>query len=148
MSKTLQILFVLLIISCSLSAQQSESQLNYIERYKDIAIREMERAGIPASIKLAQGLLESNAGQSTLARRANNHFGMKCGSNWQGDTFYKEDDDYDANGQLIRSFYEGTPKQNGLVEFSIRTAPLSSGVYFIQIHTEDGLLATEKIVIH
>jgi len=61
-------------------AQQDQAQLAYIQKYRDIAVREMERAGIPASIKLAQGLLESNAGRSTLSMRANNHFGIKCGS--------------------------------------------------------------------
>lgn len=86
-------------------AQQGEAQLAYIEQYKDIAIREMERAGVPASIKLAQGILESDAGRSVLARRANNHFGIKCGNNWQGETFQKEDDDYDQNGQLIKSCF-------------------------------------------
>lgn len=86
-------------------AQQSESQLNYINRFKEIAVQEMERTGIPASIKLAQGLLESNAGQSVLARRANNHFGIKCGANWQGDNFYREDDDYDQDGRLIKSCF-------------------------------------------
>ena len=91
--------------SLNLNAQQSETQLNYINRFKDIAVQEMERAGIPASIKLAQGLLESNAGQSVLARRANNHFGIKCGGDWQGDSFFREDDDYDANGQLIKSCF-------------------------------------------
>lgn len=96
-----------ILISCSLFGQQDEVQLNYIERYKDIAIREMERAGVPASIKLAQGILESNAGRSTLARRANNHFGIKCGPNWQGRTVFKEDDDYDENGRLIRSCFRG-----------------------------------------
>lgn len=97
-------LFLLLPL-VSLLAQQSESQLSYIDRFKDIAVREMERTGIPASIKLAQGLLESNSGQSVLARRANNHFGIKCGSNWQGDDFYREDDDYDENGKLIKSCF-------------------------------------------
>ena len=97
---------LLFALSClSLQAQQSETQLAYINRYKDIAVREMERSGIPASIKLAQGILESNSGQSVLARRANNHFGIKCGSNWEGNTVYREDDDYDANGQLIKSCF-------------------------------------------
>ena len=82
-------LFVLFTVQSSY-AQQSETQLAYINRYKDIAVREMERAGIPASIKLAQGILESNAGQSVLARRAKNHFGIKCGANWQGGTVYRE----------------------------------------------------------
>lgn len=99
------LLLLFLAPAVNLKAQQSETQLNYINRFKDIAVQEMERTGIPASIKLAQGLLESNAGQSVLARRANNHFGIKCGSDWQGDSFYREDDDYDANGQLIKSCF-------------------------------------------
>lgn len=77
----------------------------YIRRYKDIAVREMERSGVPASIKLAQGLLESDAGRSRLARSAKNHFGIKCGSRWNGETYYKEDDDYDDRGQLIKSCF-------------------------------------------
>ncbi|MFK8103992.1 MAG: glucosaminidase domain-containing protein, partial [Saprospiraceae bacterium] len=79
-------------VACS----QNQDFLNYIDQYKDLAILEMERAGVPASIKLAQGLLESNAGRSVLARKAKNHFGMKCGSAWKGRTYYREDDDYDA----------------------------------------------------
>jgi len=105
MSKYLQILAFLTIFSFSALGQQGATQLSYIENYKDIAIREMDRAGVPASIKLAQGILESNSGQSTLARRAKNHFGIKCGSGWQGDSFDKEDDDYDANGKLIKSCF-------------------------------------------
>jgi len=77
----------------------------YIEQYRDIAVQEMERAGVPASIKLAQAILESDFGRSDLANRANNHFGMKCGSGWTGREFYKEDDDYDANGRLIKSCF-------------------------------------------
>lgn len=84
---------------------QTPQHLEYIEEYKDIAIREMERAGIPASIKLAQGILESNAGQSYLAKRANNHFGIKCGDNWNGRTVYRKDDDYNAEGKLIESCF-------------------------------------------
>ncbi|MEL7249402.1 MAG: glucosaminidase domain-containing protein [Bacteroidota bacterium] len=104
-TRTLFALLVILLAAEISFAQQSETQLAYINRYKDIAIREMERAGIPASIKLAQGILESNSGQSTLARRANNHFGIKCGANWEGGTIYREDDDYDANGKLIKSCF-------------------------------------------
>ena len=88
-------------------AQGNEDRLNYIAKYKDIAIREMNRAGIPASIKLAQGILESNSGKSYLARRGNNHFGMKCGSKaqWSGKTIYREDDDYDEQGKLQKSCF-------------------------------------------
>jgi LysM repeat protein len=77
----------------------------YIERYKDIAMDEMKRAGIPASIKLAQGILESGDGKSSLATEANNHFGMKCGSQWSGDTFYLHDDDFNSDGDLIKSCF-------------------------------------------
>src|SRR5690606_24906929 len=70
----------------------SLSGLAYIEQYKDIAIAEMERYGIPASIKLAQALLESGNGNSTLARRANNHFGIKCTPEWPGKKTYQDDD--------------------------------------------------------
>lgn len=80
-------------------------QERYIKRYKDIAIREMERSGVPASIKLAQGILESDSGKSRLASAANNHFGIKCGSQWKGEEYYKRDDDYDDNGQLIKSCF-------------------------------------------
>lgn len=80
-------------------------QEDYIRRYKKIAMREMERSGVPASIKLAQGILESDSGKSKLARTANNHFGIKCGSQWNGDTYFKEDDDYDDKGRLIKSCF-------------------------------------------
>ena len=76
----------------------------YIDQYKAVAVSEMHRTGIPASIKLAQGLLESDFGRSKLAHDANNHFGIKCGSKWEGNTFYKKDDDY-KNGKLINSCF-------------------------------------------
>lgn len=82
----------------------NNAHLSYIEMYKDLAIEEMHRTGIPASIKLAQAILESNAGRSELALKANNHFGIKCGSGWKGRTHYREDDDYE-NGQLIKSCF-------------------------------------------
>ena len=88
-----------------LPAQQDPGQLSYIQSYKDIAIREMVRMNIPASITLAQGILESNAGQSDLARMANNHFGIKCGNNWAGPTFQKKDDDYGPDGILTYSCF-------------------------------------------
>lgn len=77
----------------------------YINSYKDVAVQEMHRTGIPASIKLAQGLLESDWGRSDLAKTANNHFGIKCGGKWAGGTFYKEDDDKDKKGRLIESCF-------------------------------------------
>lgn len=70
----------------------SISGLSYIEQYKDVAIREMNLYGIPASIKLAQALLESGNGNSYLAREANNHFGIKCGGVWKGKSVRRADD--------------------------------------------------------
>lgn len=67
----------------------------YIERFSSIAIREMNSSGVPASITLAQGLLESGNGNSKLAREANNHFGIKCTSEWKGKTILKDDDQKD-----------------------------------------------------
>lgn len=88
-----------------LYAEYNADYYSYIDRYKSIAISEMERAGVPASIKMAQALLESNAGKSTLAQKANNHFGIKCGNNWHGKKYHKEDDDYDEYGKLIKSCF-------------------------------------------
>lgn len=85
----------------------SLEQAQYVERFKDIAIQEMERSGVPASIKLAQGILESDAGRSYLARNANNHFGIKCGNNWNGKEVFREDDDYDDKGRIIKSCFRG-----------------------------------------
>ncbi len=68
---------------------------DYIARYKPIAIAEMNLYGIPASITLAQGLLESGNGNGSLAREANNHFGIKCNANWKGKTILRDDDKKD-----------------------------------------------------
>ncbi|RMG85760.1 MAG: LysM peptidoglycan-binding domain-containing protein [Bacteroidetes bacterium] len=84
---------------------QSGDRYEYINRYKQIAIAEMERTGVPASIKLAQGILESNAGKSYLAQKANNHFGIKCGDNWKGKKVWRKDDDLDKHGRLRKSCF-------------------------------------------
>lgn len=97
-------LFVVLTSTIGLRGQIPEIATQYISTYQDIAVSEMHRTGIPASIKLAQGLLESDWGRSQLASEANNHFGIKCGNRWQGGSFFKEDDDY-RNGKLINSCF-------------------------------------------
>lgn len=66
--------------------------LSYIDKYKTIAVNQMNANGIPASIILAQGILESGNGNSTLAKFANNHFGIKCTSEWKGKVYYRDDD--------------------------------------------------------
>jgi len=84
------LLLVFLIPHCLLA--QKTATLIYIDQYKDIAVKEMKRTGIPASITLAQGIIESNSGQSNLALNFKNHFGIKCKSDWQGETTYQDDD--------------------------------------------------------
>ncbi|MCB9276014.1 MAG: LysM peptidoglycan-binding domain-containing protein [Lewinellaceae bacterium] len=101
-------------LSCQcLYGQTSPAQSAYIDRFKDIAIREMARTGIPASITLAQGILESNAGSSELAVQANNHFGIKCGSDWNGAAYFKKDDDYSPEGYLMESCFRSYPTAEG-----------------------------------
>lgn len=70
------------------------TSLTYIDKFKTIAIQEMNLYGIPASITLAQGLFESGSGNAELARVANNHFGIKCTSDWKGKSYYKDDDSH------------------------------------------------------
>jgi hypothetical protein len=74
------------------SLAQKTATLIYIDQYKDIAVSEMKRTGIPASITLAQGIIESNSGESNLALNYKNHFGIKCKSDWKGETTYQDDD--------------------------------------------------------
>ena len=78
---------------------------SYITTYHELAVIEMYRTGIPASITIAQGMHESGLGQSNLAIYANNHFGIKCKSYWQGQTYAHKDDDYDENGKLTKSCF-------------------------------------------
>jgi len=81
-----------LVIGMQIAQAQSESTIVYIEQYKKIAVQEMKRTGIPASITLAQGIVESNSGESNLAKKFNNHFGIKCKSDWKGETTFQDDD--------------------------------------------------------
>ncbi len=98
-------LSIFLIAGINLGTRPISNAERYINQYKEIAVREMHRSGIPASIKLAQGLFESASGQSPLAIKANNHFGIKCKSNWTGPTYFHYDDDYDTTGNLIASCF-------------------------------------------
>jgi LysM repeat protein len=82
-------------------------QKAYIERYSEIAVAEMYRSGVPASITLAQGLLESGYGRSELAVKSNNHFGIKCHNGWQGGKVYHDDD---AKGECFRKY--DTPEES------------------------------------
>ena len=81
--------------------QKKMTPQEYIANYKDEAIKEMKRTGIPASITLSQGMLESSYGNSYLARKANNHFGIKCHSDWKGAKVFKDDD---AKDECFRKY--------------------------------------------
>lgn len=89
-----RLLLPLLLLPLSVMAQKITVE-QYIETYKDIAMREMRDHKIPASITLAQGILESGAGNSALAREAKNHFGIKCHKGWTGKTYIMDDDEKD-----------------------------------------------------
>lgn len=113
MKTYINVILLLIISTLALNAQNNASQKRintelarkqYIKQFYRIAIDEQERIGIPASIKLAQGILETDAGRSSLATKANNHFGVKCGA-WKQETYYHKDDDYDSNGNLIKSCF-------------------------------------------
>lgn len=94
-------LFLLAAGGAAAQKQVRQTREEYIDRYKSIAINDMERYGIPASITLAQGILESDCGNSTLASKSNNHFGIKCKGNWTGKKVYHDDD---AKGECFRSY--------------------------------------------
>ncbi|HEX7584048.1 MAG TPA: glucosaminidase domain-containing protein, partial [Prolixibacteraceae bacterium] len=85
--------FILLFEFTAGFAQQRQlSREEYIQKYYKLAISEMERSGIPASITMAQGCWESQNGNSELATQGNNHFGIKCKSDWKGKKIYHDDD--------------------------------------------------------
>ena len=91
MLKKYLLALLLTIGTLGLKAQYADQRYRqYIQQYKDVAIEQMLKWKIPASITLAQGLLESAAGQSTLATKGNNHFGIKCHNGWTGPTMLKE----------------------------------------------------------
>ena len=98
MVKQLSIFFFLFSFLSVFSQNKTET---YIEKYSSIAIDEMNRYNIPASITLAQGILESGNGESILATEGNNHFGIKCHENWNGETIIEDDDE---KGECFRKY--------------------------------------------
>lgn len=95
------VLFSLICITTSVLFAQKEKAEAYINQYKELAIAEMLRTGVPASIKLAQGILESQSGESDLAKTSNNHFGIKCKTEWTGARTYHDDDE---KGECFRVY--------------------------------------------
>ena len=103
MKKTVLILLLVLagVVSVSAAAKVRQTREEYVEKYKAIAIAHMERYGIPASVTMAQGILESDSGNSLLSTSSNNHFGIKCKKHWTGDRVYHDDD---AKGECFRAY--------------------------------------------
>lgn len=121
---TVAFLFLLL-------AANAQDRREYIDAYKDIAIREMGRTGIPASIKLAQAILESGAGGSHLAQKANNHFGIKCGNDWRGKKYMQKDDDTNKHGKLVKSCFRefGSAEESFIAHSEFLADPLKNNRY-------------------
>lgn len=101
--RAMRLIALFLLLPLMMFAQKEVDILPYIAQYKDLAVREMQQYRIPASITLAQGIHESNAGTSELARNARNHFGIKCKAEWTGGKYYYDDD---AKGECFRVYDE------------------------------------------
>lgn len=124
----LVVIFSLFAGLVSTQAQTRQTKEEYILKYKHIAIDHMERYGIPASITLAQGILESDSGNSNLARKSNNHFGIKCKKGWTGDRVYHTDDapdecfrKYDSVEESYQDhadFLDQSPRYDSLFAYS------------------------------
>ncbi|MBD0333844.1 MAG: glucosaminidase domain-containing protein, partial [Chitinophagaceae bacterium] len=99
--KLLSTIFCLVLAANIVVAQSSEAIKEYIAKFKDAAIAEMIRTGVPASITLAQGIHETEAGRSDLVLKSNNHFGIKCKENWTGESVFHDDD---ARGECFRKY--------------------------------------------
>lgn len=127
--KILFLLFACLPLKNSL-AQLAESRgqdpviVDYINNYKDLAIAEMQRTGIPASIKLAQGIHETSAGTSDLVKRSNNHFGLKCKAEWTGMTVKHTDDAPNECFRKYESSKDSYKDQSNYLKKSPRYASL------------------------
>jgi hypothetical protein len=95
------LLLATLLFAVSAESFAQSAQEKYIDAYAELAVQEMYRSGVPASITLAQGMLESGNGRSELALKANNHFGIKCHNGWLGGRVYHDDD---AKGECFRKY--------------------------------------------
>lgn len=100
MKRTFFLLVLMWLLDMGVYAQKT-TRAEYIEKYAKLAVQEMQRTGIPASITLAQACLESNDGNSDLSIASNNHFGIKCHKTWQGERMYHDDD---AKGECFRVY--------------------------------------------
>lgn len=125
---------LMLTMSVALMAQNlNQTYLEYISEWKEVALQNQEDYGIPASITMAQALLESAAGQSELAKKAKNHFGIKCTSEWFGGVYYYDDD---RKGECFRQYRDAAESFKDHSEFLKR--PRYSTCFEIAIEDYEG----------
>jgi LysM repeat protein len=135
--KRLLVLAAALSLSLSVFAQPAEKKNTpeeYVALYKDDAVREMQLYKVPASITLAQGMLESDNGNSALAVYANNHFGIKCHKEWTGETYTQDDDEKDECFRKYGSVYDSYTDHS---EF-LKTRPRYAFLFDLKINDYKG----------
>ena len=116
------------------NAQDELTPERYIEMYKDLAIREMKRMGVPAAITLAQGLLETENGNSPLVKKSNNHFGIKCKSTWTAESVTHDDD---AKGECFRSYKTAEDSYRDHSNF-LRNSPRYGFLFSLDVKDYEG----------
>lgn len=127
--------FILLLLFAPLALMaQKISVEDYIDTYKDIAMEEMRKHKIPASITLAQGIIESGAGNSALAREAKNHFGIKCHKGWEGKTYTMDDD---AKDECFRKYKKAEDSYRDHSEF-LTSRPRYADLFKLDIMDYEG----------
>jgi LysM repeat protein len=128
-TRKLSFIVLLLLVRLTTAFSQDEplnpSVVAYIQSYQDMAIREMQRTGVPAAITLAQGILETEAGKSDLVIRSNNHFGIKCKSSWTGEKVYHDDD---ARGECFRKYADAEDSYKDHSDY-LRTQPRYASLF-------------------
>lgn len=117
-----------LILICGLAEAQNITVENYIDMYKNIAIAEMKRSGIPASVTLAQGILETEHGNSELVIKSNNHFGIKCKSTWTGEKVTHTDD---APDECFRKYNKAEDSYKDHSDY-LRSAPRYASLFQLE----------------
>ena len=128
---TFYVFFISTFVIGSVNSMAADTKLTrdqYISRYKDDAVRDMKKTGVPASITLAQACLESQDGNSQLAVEANNHFGIKC-ANWTGDTYIQDDD---ARDECFRKYKDALESYDDHSEF-LRTRSRYAELFLLDI---------------
>src|SRR5688500_20145223 len=127
MKRHIVLVFVLLfspVLAFAQPAEKKNTPQDYIDLYKDDAIREMQLFKVPASITLAQGMLESGNGNSALAVYANNHFGIKCHKEWTGSTYIMDDDEKNECFRKYKTVLESYSDHSAFLKTRSRYAGL------------------------